>query len=143
MTARRRPCARTQLTQPVGCHIIATCELLHDGGSHRRWRSSSWSVRPTRSAEEDKMNEKPGSGRDRGNTSQRPVAYAISAIEGIVDEATVRRYTELAGPAIERFGGRFIVSNAEPVVVEGEPPSAHLSMVEFRTIEDAKSWYDS
>jgi uncharacterized protein (DUF1330 family) len=96
-----------------------------------------------RSAEEDKMNEKLGSGGDRGNTSQRPVAYVISAIEGIVDEATVRRYAELTGPAIGRFGGRFIVSNAEPVVVEGESPSAHLSMVEFPTIEDAKSWYDS
>jgi uncharacterized protein (DUF1330 family) len=89
------------------------------------------------------MNEKLGSCGDRGNTSQRPVAYVISAIEGIVDEATVRRYAELAGPAIERFGGRFIVSNAEPVVIEGESPSAHLSMVEFPTIEDAESWYDS
>ena len=89
------------------------------------------------------MNEKPVSGGDRGNTSQRPVAYVISAIEGIADEATVRRYAELAGPAIERFGGRFIVSNAEPVVVEGESPSARLSMVQFPTIEDAESWYDS
>jgi uncharacterized protein (DUF1330 family) len=100
-------------------------------------------ARPTGSAEEDKMNEKLDSGGDRGNTSQRPVAYVISAIEGIADEATVRRYAELAGPAIECFGGRFIVSNAEPVVVEGESPSAYLSMVEFPTIEDAKSWYDS
>jgi uncharacterized protein (DUF1330 family) len=94
-------------------------------------------------AEEDKMSEKLGSGGDRGNTSQRPVAYVISAIEGFVDLATVMRYAELAGPAMERFGGRFIVSNVEPVVVEGESPSAHLSMVEFPTIEDAKSWYDS
>ena len=89
------------------------------------------------------MSEKLGSGGDRGNTSQRPVAYVISAIEGFADVATVMRYAELAGPAMERFGGRFIVSNAEPVVVEGESPSAHLSMVEFPTIEDAKSWYDS
>src|SRR6516164_5623154 len=89
------------------------------------------------------MDEKLGSGGDRGNTSQRPVAYVISAIEGFVDEATVRRYAELAGPAIARFGGRFVVSNAEPVVVECESPSAHLSMAEFRTIEDAQSWYDS
>lgn len=89
------------------------------------------------------MNEKPGSGGDSGNARQRPVAYVISAIEGIADEATARRYAELAGPAIERFGGRFIVSNAELVIIEGEPPSARLSMVEFPTIEDAKSWYDS
>ena len=86
------------------------------------------------------MDEKLG---DRGNASRRPVAYVISAIEGIVDEATVRRYAELTGPSVEHYGGRFIVSNTEPVVVEGETPSARLSMVEFPTIEDAKSWYDS
>jgi uncharacterized protein (DUF1330 family) len=79
--------------------------------------------------EENKMNE-------------RPVAYVISAVEGFEDEATVRRFAELAGPAIEHFGGRFIVSNAEPVVVEGESPSRHLSMVEFPSIEHAKAWYD-
>ena len=75
--------------------------------------------------------------------NERPVAYVISAVEGFGDEAAVRRFAELAGPAIEHFGGRFIVSNAEPVVVEGESPSRHLSMVEFPTIEHAKAWYDS
>jgi uncharacterized protein (DUF1330 family) len=39
--------------------------------------------------------------------------------------------------------GSFIVSNAEPVVVEGESPSGHLSMVEFPSIEHARAWYDS
>ena len=87
------------------------------------------------------MNEEFGSGGE--NAPERPVAYVISAIEGFVDETTVRRYAELTGPAIEHFGGRFIVSNAEPVIVEGESPSAHLSMVEFPSIEHAKAWYDS
>lgn len=73
----------------------------------------------------------------------RPVAYVISAVEGFVDEVTVRRYAELTGPAIEHFGGSFVVSNAEPVVVEGESPSGHLSMVEFPSIEHARAWYDS
>jgi uncharacterized protein (DUF1330 family) len=82
-------------------------------------------------------------GGDGGDGSQRAVAYVISAVEGFVDEATVRRYADLAGPAIEQFGGRFVVSNAEPVVVEGESPSRHLSMVAFPSLEDAKAWYDS
>jgi uncharacterized protein (DUF1330 family) len=89
------------------------------------------------------MNEKSGRGEDREATSQRPVAYVISAVEGFADEVTVRRFAELAGPAIEHFGGRFIVSNAEPVVVEGESSSGHLSMVEFPSIEHANAWYDS
>src|SRR5215471_13046096 len=87
------------------------------------------------------MNEEFGSGGE--NAPERPVAYVISAIEGFVDEATVRRYAELTDSAIEHFGGRFIVSNTQPVVVEGESPSAHLSMVEFPSIEHAKAWYDS
>lgn len=75
--------------------------------------------------------------------SQQPVAYVISAVEGFVDEATVRRYAELTGPAIQQYSGRFIVSNAEPVFVEGELLSGHLSMVAFPSMEHAQSWYDS
>jgi uncharacterized protein (DUF1330 family) len=60
-----------------------------------------------------------------------------------MDEATVKRYGELTGLTIAHFGGQFVVSNVEPVVVEGESSSRHLSMVEFPSIEDAKAWYDS
>ena len=76
-------------------------------------------------------------------TGPAPVAYVISAVEGVADESTVKRYAELTGPAIEHFGGRFIVSNTEPEIVEGESPSNYLSMVEFPSMEDARAWYDS
>lgn len=75
--------------------------------------------------------------------SQQPVAYVISAVERIVDEATVRRYAEATGPAIQHYGGHFTVSNAQPEVVEGSLPPDRLSIVEFPSMEDAKSWYDS
>jgi uncharacterized protein (DUF1330 family) len=73
----------------------------------------------------------------------RPVAYVISAIEKFEGEAMVRRYAELAGPAIEHFGGRFVVSNAEHVVVEGNSSARRISVVEFPSIGAAKAWYDS
>ena len=60
-----------------------------------------------------------------------------------MDDATVKRHGELAGPAIEQFGGQFIVSNGEPAIVEGESSSRHLSMVQFPSNEDAKTWHDS
>jgi uncharacterized protein (DUF1330 family) len=72
-----------------------------------------------------------------------PVAYVISAVEGFGDGATVKRYGSLAGPSIEHHGGKFIVSNTEPVIVEGDSPSRHLSVVEFPSIEHARTWYDS
>ena len=81
---------------------------------------------------------------DDHRTHAQPGRRAVRAhVEGVVDVSTVKRYAELAGPAIEHFGGRFIVSNTEPVVVEGESPSTHLSMVEFPSMENAKAWYDS
>ncbi|MGD0702505.1 MAG: DUF1330 domain-containing protein [Trebonia sp.] len=70
-------------------------------------------------------------------------AYVVSAVEGVADASAVKRYAEVAGPAIEHFGGRFIVSNTEPVVVEGESSSNYVSMVEFPSMEDAKAWYNS
>ena len=83
------------------------------------------------------------SGRDVGTGAQRQVAYVISTVEGFVDESALKRYVELTGPAIERFGGRFIVSNSQPVVVEGESPSRHLSIVEFPSMDDIEAWYES
>jgi uncharacterized protein (DUF1330 family) len=75
--------------------------------------------------------------------SRQPVAYVISAVEEFGDQSALTRYGELAGPAIEHHGGRFIVSNTEPVVVEGKSQSRHVSMVEFPSMEQAKTWYDS
>lgn len=80
---------------------------------------------------------------EQENRPQQPVAYVISTVEDFVDGATVKHYADLTTPAIERFGGHFIVSNADPVIVEGESTSAHLSMVEFPSLENAKAWYDS
>jgi uncharacterized protein (DUF1330 family) len=74
---------------------------------------------------------------------EKPIAYVISSVEGFGDVATVKRYGSLAGSSIEQYGGRFVVSNIEPEIVEGESPSRHLSVVEFPSIEHARTWYDS
>ncbi len=71
------------------------------------------------------------------------VAYVISAIEGIKDQEIIKRYAEITGPAIKHFGGHFIVSNSEPIIIEGESTTRHLSIVQFRNMENAKAWYDS
>lgn len=79
----------------------------------------------------------------KGSGLQRPVAYVFSAVEGFADEANVMRYAATASAAIAHFGGRFMVSNAEPVVVEGDVSYGHISMVEFPSAERAQAWYDS
>ncbi len=123
--------------EPAGgrTNVVMTVDPLH----HETWTQG---YRAHRRNELDNL-EAAIRGGDRGDRSQQPVAYVISAVEGFMDESTVKRYAELAGPAIEHFGGRFIVSSTEPVVIEGESPSNHLSMVEFPSMEDAKAWYNS
>jgi uncharacterized protein (DUF1330 family) len=74
---------------------------------------------------------------------EKPAAYVISAVEGFGDGATVKRYGTLAGPSIQQYGGRFVVSNTEPAIVEGDSPSRHLSVVEFPSMEHVRTWYDS
>ena len=74
---------------------------------------------------------------------RQPVAYGIAAIEGILDEAVAKRYGELAHPAIEHYGGRFIVQDEEPRVADGDWPWHDFVLVEFPSMERLKAWYDS
>ena len=70
-------------------------------------------------------------------------AYSITDVE-VLDTDGFRRYRELAGPAVERYGGRFLVRGAEPVVAEGEWPSGQrVNVIEFPSMEQLKAWYDS
>ena len=52
------------------------------------------------------------------------------------------KYIELAGPAIEKYGGRFLVRGGEQVEVEGEGYERTV-LVEFNTLEQAKACYQS
>jgi len=74
---------------------------------------------------------------------QQIPAYGIAFNEGIIDETTANRYGELVVPTIEHFGGRFIVGNSEPAVLEGKLPPVRLTIVEFPSMERAKAWYNS
>ena len=75
--------------------------------------------------------------------SQIAPAYGIAFNEGILDEATANRYGELVVPIIEQYGGRFIIADTKPIVLEGKLPSGRLTMVEFPSMERAKAWYNS
>jgi uncharacterized protein (DUF1330 family) len=79
---------------------------------------------------------------EKNEKSMAPVAYAISGPEGFIDEVAISRYGELASPAIERFGGQFILSNDEAIVVSGEWLACRFSTVDFPSIEVAKAWSD-
>ena len=70
-------------------------------------------------------------------------AYSITDVE-VLDADAFARYREVAGPAVARYGGRFLVRGAEPVVAEDEWPSGQrVNVIEFPSMEQLKAWYDS
>jgi uncharacterized protein (DUF1330 family) len=70
-------------------------------------------------------------------------AYVISEVE-VLDEAEAERYRFIAQRSIEQHGGRYIVRGGIPNAVEGGWDSERrLVIVEFPTLEAARTWYES
>ena len=70
-------------------------------------------------------------------------AYSITDVQ-ILDPDGFKRYRELAGAAVARYGGRFLVRGAEPIVAEGEwPAGQRVNVIEFPSMERLRAWYDS
>jgi uncharacterized protein (DUF1330 family) len=70
-------------------------------------------------------------------------AYSITEVE-VLDREEFSRYRELAAAAVSRYGGRFLVRGAEPVVAEGQWPSGQrVNIIEFPSMEQLTAWYNS
>jgi uncharacterized protein (DUF1330 family) len=70
-------------------------------------------------------------------------AYSITDVE-VLDADEFQRYREVAGAAVARYGGLFLVRGAEPVVAEGEWPSGQrVNVIEFPSMGQLRAWYDS
>jgi len=60
----------------------------------------------------------------------------------VKDTKVYSNYIELAGPAIEKYGGKFLARGGEQVEVEGKGYERTV-LVEFNTLEKAKACYQS
>ncbi len=69
-------------------------------------------------------------------------AYVISEVE-VLDEQLADVYRALAAPSIAQYGGRYLTRGAKAQVVEGEPTSRRVVIVEFPSMEQARVWYRS
>lgn len=69
-------------------------------------------------------------------------AYIIARVD-VTDWTRYREYTKATPAAIARYGGKFIVRGGEMVNLEGEPESRRLVVIEFPTLEQAKTFYNS
>ena len=69
-------------------------------------------------------------------------AYLFANIE-VTDAERYQEYIALAGPAVARYGGRYLVRGPKPEVLEGDPALWRVAIVEFPSVEDLRRFYDS
>lgn len=67
--------------------------------------------------------------------------YTIASIE-VHDDAGYAEYAKLAGPAVEKFGGRFLARGGAYKVMEGQARSRNV-IIEWPDMDTATAFYQS
>jgi uncharacterized protein (DUF1330 family) len=71
-----------------------------------------------------------------------PKAYWITDIE-VTDAVAYEDYKKLSGPAVERYGGRFIARGGRTILLEGDGEPHRTVIIEFPTLDAATTCYSS
>jgi len=69
-------------------------------------------------------------------------AYVILDIT-VNDPAKYEDYKKLAPPAIEAYGGKYLVRGGSMEILEGDWQPNRVVILEFQSIEMAKNWINS
>jgi len=69
-------------------------------------------------------------------------AYVVVDVRS-TDRERAARYRAMSGPSVERHGGRFLARGGAIRVLEGDWVPERLVVIEFASVEDAQSWFDS
>ena len=69
-------------------------------------------------------------------------AYVIVDVD-VKDSADYDTYRPLSGASVEQYGGRFLARGGRVEGVEGDWKPSRLVIIEFPTMEQARTWYDS
>jgi uncharacterized protein (DUF1330 family) len=68
--------------------------------------------------------------------------YVIANVS-VADMAAYESYRDQVPPVIERYGGRYLVRGGAVEVREGDPSIERLVILEFPSVEAARTFYDS
>jgi uncharacterized protein (DUF1330 family) len=71
-----------------------------------------------------------------------PKAYVIVDML-VTDPDAYARYRDLAGPAVARYGGRYVARGGATEVLEGDRVPNRTVLLEFPDPDAARRWYDS
>ena len=80
--------------------------------------------------------------RDRYATETMPKAYWVNTYRSISNQGAFEAYAQLAGPAIQAAGGRFMVRGS-PAKVYESGLMQRVVVIEFESIEQALAAHDS
>ena len=69
-------------------------------------------------------------------------AYVIVDIN-VTDPVRYEDYKKLAAPTVEMYGGKYIARGGKTELLEGDWAPTRLVILQFETIEQAKTWHDS
>jgi uncharacterized protein (DUF1330 family) len=68
--------------------------------------------------------------------------YIVADIE-ITDPDEYQKYAQQTAATIERYGGKFLVRGGRSETLEGDWKTKRIVILEFPSVEQAKTWYDS
>jgi uncharacterized protein (DUF1330 family) len=71
-----------------------------------------------------------------------PKAYVVVDMD-VTDPARYATYRDLAAPAVEAAGGRFLARGGATEVLEGDRVPNRTVILEFPDLAAARAWYDS
>ena len=69
-------------------------------------------------------------------------AYGVALVT-VTDPGKYQEYQKLAGPAATKYGGKVVAKGVVESVNEGKGPYQRVMIVEFATVEAAKTFYGS
>jgi uncharacterized protein (DUF1330 family) len=69
-------------------------------------------------------------------------AYSLAMVT-ISDRKKYEEYRSIAGPAMAKYGGKFVCRGTELVVMEGGFANSRVVIAEFPDLETAKRFYAS
>jgi uncharacterized protein (DUF1330 family) len=71
-----------------------------------------------------------------------PKAFVIVDMD-VTDPDQYAHYRDLAGPAVEAAGGRYLARGGTTEVLEGDRVPNRIVILEFPDLAAARAWYDS
>ena len=69
-------------------------------------------------------------------------AYSV-AVMNVSDQEKYQQYAKLAGPAVAKYGGKFLFRAGNAEVMEGKFDYSRMVVVEFPDVDSARKYFHS